>query len=165
MRNRGELSEVVQAGFELERIAVARAGKWLLLRTSTDAEAFKGWLRRNGNPPQSAKAQASLTARATTRARVSGTPPVPTTSEGYPTPTHYVPQPEVSHPYFDHFAYSHPPTGKGSPFEPDASPTVYYAQDFNNPTVTNFFSDSSLPPIPGAPASYPTTTQFYFSGN
>ena len=31
-------------------------------------EAFKGWLRRNGNPPQSAKAQASLTARATPRA-------------------------------------------------------------------------------------------------
>jgi hypothetical protein len=36
MRTRGELSEVVQAGFELERIAVARAGKRLLLRTSTD---------------------------------------------------------------------------------------------------------------------------------
>jgi hypothetical protein len=32
------------------------------------AEAFKGWLRRNGNPPWRAKAQASLTARATTRA-------------------------------------------------------------------------------------------------
>ena len=31
-------------------------------------EALKGWLRRNGNPPQSVKAQASLTARATTRA-------------------------------------------------------------------------------------------------
>jgi hypothetical protein len=96
---------------------------------------------------------------------ISGTPPLPTTSEGYPTPTHhYVPQSEVSHTYFDHFAYSHPATGKGSPFEPEASPTVYYPQDYNNPTVTNFFSDSSLPPIPGASASYPTT-QFYYSGN
>jgi len=36
MRNRGELSEVVQAGFEPERIAVAPEGKRLLLRTSTD---------------------------------------------------------------------------------------------------------------------------------
>lgn len=96
---------------------------------------------------------------------INGTPPLPATSEGYPTPTHhYVPQPEVSHTYFDHFTYPHPPTGKGSPFEPDASPTVYYPQDYNNPTVTNFFSDSSLPPIPGASASYPTT-QFYYSGN
>ena len=96
---------------------------------------------------------------------VSGTPPLPATSEGYPTPTHhYVPQPEVAHPYFDHFTYPHPPTGKGSPFEPEASPTVYYPQEYNNPTVTNFFADSSLPPIPGASASYPTT-QFYYSGN
>jgi len=96
---------------------------------------------------------------------ISGSPPLPTTSEGYPTPTHhYVPQSEVSHTYFDHFTYSHPPTGKGSPFEPEASPTVYYSQDYNNPTVTNFFPDSSLPPIPGASASYPTT-QFYYSGN
>ena len=31
-------------------------------------EAPKGWLRRNGNPPQSVKAQASLTARQTRRA-------------------------------------------------------------------------------------------------
>ena len=36
MRNRGELSEVVQAGFEPGRIAVAPEGKRLLLRTSTD---------------------------------------------------------------------------------------------------------------------------------
>jgi hypothetical protein len=41
---------------------------------------------------------------------------------------------------------------------------VYYAQDYNNPSVPNFFSDSSLPPIPGASASYPTP-QFYYSGN
>ena len=95
---------------------------------------------------------------------VTGTPPLPATSEGYPTPTHYVTQTGISHTYFDHFPYSHPPTSKGSPFEPDASPTVYYSQDFNNPTVTNFFSDSSLPPIPVASASYPTA-QFYFSGN
>jgi len=95
---------------------------------------------------------------------VNGTPPLPATSEGYPTPTHhYVPQPEVSHTYFDHF-YSHPPTGKGSPFEPETSPTVYYPQDYTNPAVPNFFSDSPLPPIPGASASYPTT-QFYYSGN
>ena len=95
---------------------------------------------------------------------ISGTPPLPATSEGYPTPTHhFVPQPEVSPAYFDHFAYPHPPTGKGSPFEPDASPTVYYSQDYNNPTV-GFYPDSSLPPIPGASASYPTT-QFYYSGN
>jgi hypothetical protein len=100
----------------------------------------------------------------TRQLHVSGTPPLPATSEGYPTPTHhYVPQPEVSHTYFDQFTYP-PPTGKGSPFEPDASPTVYFPQDFNNPTVTNFFSDSSLPPIPGASASYPPT-QFYYSGN
>jgi hypothetical protein len=31
-------------------------------------EAPKGWLRRNGNPPQSVKAEASLTARPTSRA-------------------------------------------------------------------------------------------------
>ena len=31
-------------------------------------EAPKGWLRRNGNPPQSVKAEASLTARPTRRA-------------------------------------------------------------------------------------------------
>ena len=31
-------------------------------------EAPKGWLRRNGNPPKSVKAKASLTARETTRA-------------------------------------------------------------------------------------------------
>ena len=31
-------------------------------------EALKGWLRRNGNPPMSVKAQASLTARPTSRA-------------------------------------------------------------------------------------------------
>ena len=31
-------------------------------------EAPKGWLRRNGNPPQSVKAEASLTARHTSRA-------------------------------------------------------------------------------------------------
>jgi len=94
---------------------------------------------------------------------ISGTPPLPATSEGYPTPTHYVPQSEVS--YFDPFTtYSHPPTGKGSPFEPEASPTVYYSQEYSNPAVPNFFSDSSLPPIPGASASYPTT-QFYYSGN
>ena len=31
-------------------------------------EALKGWLRWNGNPSQSVKAQASLTARETTRA-------------------------------------------------------------------------------------------------
>jgi len=96
---------------------------------------------------------------------ISGTPPLPATSEGYPTPTHhYVPQPEVSHAFFDHFTYPHPPTGKGSPFEPEASPTVYYPHDYNNPTVTSFFPDSSLPPIPGASASYPTT-QFYYNGN
>ena len=98
--------------------------------------------------------------------QINGTPPLPATSEGYPTPTHYAPQPEVTHTYFDpHFpTYPHPPTGKGSPFEPEASPTVYYPQDYTNPNVTNFFSDSSLPPIPGASASYPTT-QFYYSGN
>lgn len=96
---------------------------------------------------------------------VSGTPPLPATSEGYPTPTHhYVPQPEVSHAFFDHFTYPHPPTGKGSPFEPEASPTVYYPHDYNNPTVTSFFPDSSLPPIPGASASY-SNPQFYYSGN
>ena len=105
----------------------------------------------------------SPTTESTRQLHVSGTPPLPATSEGYPTPTHnFVPQPEVSH-YFDQFTYPHP-TGKGSPFEPDASPTMYYSQDFNNPTVTNFFPDSSLPPIPGASASYPTT-QFYYSGN
>jgi len=106
----------------------------------------------------------SPTNESTRQLHVTGSPPLPATSEGYPTPTHYVQQTEISHPYFDHFTYSHPPTSKGSPFEPDASPTVYYSQDFNNPTVTNFFPDSSLPPIPGASASYPTT-QFYFSGN
>jgi len=105
----------------------------------------------------------SPTTESTRQLHVSGTPPLPATSEGYPTPTHnFVPQPEVSH-YFDQFTYPHP-TGKGSPFDPDASPTMYYSQDFNNPTVTNFFPDSSLPPIPGASASYPTT-QFYYSGN
>ena len=31
-------------------------------------EAPKGWLRRNGNPPKSVKAEASLTARPTSRA-------------------------------------------------------------------------------------------------
>ena len=31
-------------------------------------EALKGWLRRNGNPSQRVKAQASLTARPTRRA-------------------------------------------------------------------------------------------------
>jgi hypothetical protein len=115
---------------------------------------------------QEASAMDSVRPRTSPRQlHVSGTPPLPATSEGYPTPTHhYVPQPEVSHTYFDQFTYPHPPTGKGSPFEPDASPTVYYSQDFNNPTVTNFFPDSSLPPIPGASASYPTT-QFYYSGN
>jgi len=97
----------------------------------------------------------------TRQLHVNGTPPLPATSEGYPTPTHhYVPQPEVAHTYFDPFTYP-PSTGKGSPFEPEASPTVYYPQDFNNPT---FFSDSSLPPIPGASASYPTN-QFYYGGN
>jgi len=106
----------------------------------------------------------SPTNDSTRHLHVSGSPPLPATSEGYPTPTHhFVPQSEVSHTYFDPFTY-HPPTGKGSPFEADASPTVYYSQDFNNPTVTNFFPDSSLPPIPAASASYPTP-QFYYSGN
>ena len=35
MRNRSETSQVVQAGFELERIAVAEKRLWLLLRIST----------------------------------------------------------------------------------------------------------------------------------
>jgi hypothetical protein len=40
MRNRSESSQVVQAGFELERIAVARNRLWLLLRINTVREAL-----------------------------------------------------------------------------------------------------------------------------
>ena len=45
-------------------------------------EAFKGWLRRNGNPPQSAKAEASLTARGTARAETKVGLSDPTTPSG-----------------------------------------------------------------------------------
>ena len=44
-------------------------------------EALKGWLRRNGNPPQSVKAQASLTARGTARAETKVGLSDPTASE------------------------------------------------------------------------------------
>jgi hypothetical protein len=45
-------------------------------------EAFKGWLRRNGNPPTSAKAEASLTARPTRRAEPKGGLSDPTALSG-----------------------------------------------------------------------------------
>jgi hypothetical protein len=44
-------------------------------------EAPKGWLRRNGNPPQSVKAKASLTARPTRRAETKVGLSDPTASE------------------------------------------------------------------------------------
>jgi hypothetical protein len=51
-----------------------QAGQWQMgsltgaVASERITEALKGWLRRNGNPPQSVKAQASLTARPTRRA-------------------------------------------------------------------------------------------------
>ena len=45
-------------------------------------EAFKGWLRLNGNQPVSAKAQASLTARPTRRAETKVGLSDPTTPSG-----------------------------------------------------------------------------------
>ena len=45
-------------------------------------EAFKGWLRLNGNQPLSAKAQASLTARQTRRAETKVGLSDPTTRSG-----------------------------------------------------------------------------------
>jgi len=47
MRNRGELSEVVQAGFEPGRIAVAPVVKRLLLRTSTERMTLAVFLKVN----------------------------------------------------------------------------------------------------------------------
>jgi hypothetical protein len=62
MRNRGELSEVVQAGFEPGRIAVARAGKRLLLRTSTDEWLWR-MFRETEAPPNERRRKAGQTER------------------------------------------------------------------------------------------------------
>jgi hypothetical protein len=50
--------------------------------SETVTEAFKGWLRRNGNPLKRVKAQASLTARPTRRAETKVGLSDPTTLSG-----------------------------------------------------------------------------------
>ena len=105
----------------------------------------------------------SPTTESTRQLCISVTPTLPATSEGHPTPAyHYAPEPEALR-NSDRFTYPYP-TCKGSPFESDTSPTMYYSQGLNNPTVTTFFPDSSSPPIPGASATY-STTQFHYIGN
>ena len=55
-------------------LRVDQGGQWQVgsltgaVASERVTEAPKGWLRRNGNPPQSVKAEASLTARPTSRA-------------------------------------------------------------------------------------------------